>query len=260
MKSLLLAGMVLCIGVAGCSSITVTPVNSNAIVNQQASPVLYTADYTPSPILIDGVLDEAVWQKAPAYPLFLGQDRAADGTVLEESGSVRFAWDENNVYVAVTYTDSDIVAEGTQDEQLHFNMGDVAEVFLKPGGNTCYWELYVTPHGNKSTLFFPGRGRMGLPGSIEYSSGLQVGAKVNGTLDAWQDNDEGWTAELAIPVKDLTAYGDAFGPGSDWRVLVARYNYSKNLNIIGPELSMTPQLPQTFFHLTDGYAKLEFKN
>jgi len=252
------------IGIAGCSLVGVSAEAdmSRAAVSVNTKSVsdgpVMNASYTASPVTVDGDLSDPIWQTAVAYPLSLGKDRAADGTTIEEPGEVRFAWDDQNVYVAITYTDSDVVAEGTEDEKHHYNMGDVAELFLKPGGNSCYWEMYVTPRGNKSTLFFPGRGRFGLPGAIEYSSDLQVGAQVQGTLNNWQDTDKGWTGEMAIPVKDLVAYGDTFGPGSDWRVLVARYNYSKGLKLIGPELTMTPQLPQTFFHLTDSHGKLNF--
>jgi hypothetical protein len=262
MKTLLLIGVsVLLLGMAGCSFVGVS---AEADMSRAAVSAGSAADdarvmnarYTATPVKIDGDLSDPVWQTATAYPLYLGKDRAADGTTIEEPGKVQFAWDDHWLYVAVTCTDSDVVAEGTEDEKHHYTMGDVAELFLKPGGNSCYWELYVTPRGNKSTLFFPGRGRFGLPGAIEYSSRLQVGAQVQGTLNDWKDTDTSWTGEMAIPIKDLTTYGDPFGPGSDWSVLVARYNYSKGLKLIGPELTMTPQLPETFFHLTDSHGKL----
>jgi len=115
----------------------------------------------------------------------------------------------------------------------------------------------VTPAGKKTTFFFPSKGYLGLPSPIKHSSGLTVAAQCDGTLNNWTDRDSGWTAEMAMPVKDLTARGEPFGPGASWRILVARYNYSRHLTQ-GRELSMTPQLSATNYHLREEYAVLRF--
>jgi hypothetical protein len=67
--------------------------------------------------------------------------------------------------------------------------------------------------------------------------------------------DKGWRAEMAMPLKDLRAYGAEFTPGANWKILVGRYNYSRYLDAI--ELSMTPQLSKTNYHLYEEYADLE---
>jgi hypothetical protein len=218
-----------------------------------------TAKYTTMPVTLDGKLDEDVWKYAEVYQLHLADDRAAGGAGIEEPGEVRLAWNDKYFYVGVKFTDSDVHAEGQEDEQMHFNLGDVAELFLKPADETWYWELYATPKGNKSTLWFAGRGHFGLPGAAEHTSGLEVAASVDGTLNNWEDTDEYWSAEMAVPIADLTARGESFEPGAQWLICIARYNYSKNLNVIGPELTMTPALSKTFFHMTDDYAVLNLK-
>ena len=140
----------------------------------------------------------------------------------------------------------------------HYKMGDLCELFLKPADKTWYWELYATPLGKKTTFWFPGRGRTGLPSNFtDYSSGLKVGAQVNGTLNKWEDKDAYWTAEMAMPIKDLTARGEKFGPEADWRILVARYNYSRYSKRQGPEHSTVPQLSKVNYHLLEEYAKLK---
>ncbi len=217
------------------------------------------AVYTGTPIVVDGWLDEAVWKKASVYPLVLGNDVAGRGKHIREPGTVRLAWDDQNLYVAIEFTDDDIVAEGQTDQLKHFALGDLCEVFLKPEGQTWYWELYATPMGRKSSFWFPGRGRFGLPSNFQYNCGLRVAAKAEGTVNNWQDKDKRWTAEMAMPIRDLTARGESFGPGSAWRVLVARYNYSRYRVERGPELTMTPRLSETSFHLLEEYAKLRFK-
>ncbi len=217
----------------------------------------YKAVYTDQPVIIDGKLDDKVWQQAPSYPMFLSKDNIDSGKTLQEKGHVKFAWDEDYFYLAADFEDSDLIAQGKEDEMHHYKYGDLCELFLKPKDQSYYWELYATPAEKKSTMFWPSRGHLGLPDSLEkYTSGLRVAAQCNGTLNNWQDKDTGWTVEMAMPIKDLEAYGYKFGPGYDWTILVGRYNYSRYLN--ETELSMSPQLSRTAYHLYEEYASIEF--
>jgi hypothetical protein len=134
-------------------------------------------------------------------------------------------------------------------------MGDLMELFLKPEDHTWYWELYATPRGKKTSFWFPGRGRLGLESCYKYECGLRVAAQVQGTLNNWQDKDIGWTVEVAMPIKDLTARGEKFGPGARWTILVARYNYSRYLPWV--ENSATSQLSKTNYHLLEEYRPLK---
>jgi len=231
--------------IAGC--------NSASRSNDSDRPSMI-AHYTSSPVNVDGVLDEPVWANAIMYPLSLSADNLKKGQTLQENGTARLAWDDTFFYVAVSFEDSDIIAEKDQDQAHHYQFGDLAELFLKPANSTWYWELYATPRGNKTAFFFPGRGRLGLPSCDAYTCGLQTAAQCQGTLNLWQDRDQSWTAEFAMPLKDLTAWGDSFAPGADWLVMVSRYNYSRYLS--HTELSMTPSLSASNYHLNEDYAAL----
>ncbi len=237
---------------AGCTA------ENHSTSQKLPAPVTMKAVYTNTPITVDGRLDEAVWKTADTYAMNLPDDRATDGTQLEEGGQIRLAWDKDYFYVGIRFSDSDIVAEGQEDQLMHHLLGDLCELFLKPADQLWYWELYVTPRGNKSSFWFPGRGRFGLPGNFKYDCGLKVAAQcAAGTLNDWEDTDKYWTAEMAMPVKDLTARGEKFGPDADWYILAARYNYSRYLKSQAPEYSTTPKLSKTNFHLLEEYAVLE---
>jgi hypothetical protein len=214
------------------------------------------AQYTSTPIKLDGSLDDPAWQSAEVYPMYLPGDMTKQDYEPVESGEVRLAWDDNYFYVGVKYYDSDIVAEGKKDQLPHYQLGDLCEVFLKNDSFTWYWELYGTPLGKKTNYFFPGWGRLGLPSMSDYKSGLKVAAQVKGTVNNWKDKDESYTVELAMPIKDLTALGGAFAPGEPWRILVARYNYSRYIKKQGPELSTSPNLSAANYHLIKEYARL----
>jgi len=213
---------------------------------------------TPLPINVDGKLDEIVWKNAQTYKLHRAVNREKDGAKVSQSGEVKLAWDTNYFYIGVKFNDLDIIAEGKKNQQKHFQLGDLCELFLSPKNNTWYWEMYVTPAGKKSCFFIPGRGRLGLPSMMEYKSELKVAAKVNGTLNDWRDKDISWTAEMAVPIKELTARGEKFGNDGGWTILVARYNYGRYIDSQSAELNMTPQLSRENYHLLSEFAPLKF--
>lgn len=224
---------------------------------QPMPPQVMRAQRTANAIVVDGLLDEPAWQRAKAYAMCYSRAEARKpGRFLHEGAKVRLVWDLNYLYVGVELTDLDIVAEGTIDQLHHYNFGDVLEVFLKPENKPWYVELYATP-GNYKTWFF--YSQRGAPIQTEDIRGFKVKAQCHGTLNKGTDIDELWSVEMAIPVSALKARGDSFGLDSQWRVLVARYNYSRQLPIPWLEYSMVPSLKWTDFHLLSGYALLQLE-
>lgn len=218
-------------------------------------PATIHALHADAPVNIDGRLDDAVWQSAPAYAFGLSHDKAAQDNPLVDQGIVQLAHDDEYLYVAFSFEDQDVVAEGTEDQLHHYQLGDLAEVFIKPRNFSGYWELYVTPRGNKTAFFFPGRGRLGLPSHFEtVAIDIDVAAEVDGTLNEWQDQDTGWTGEMRIRKTDLSSKGVPFTSDQPWSIFFGRYNYSRYLS--EKELSMSPTLSKTSYHLTEEYGTL----
>ncbi len=191
------------------------------------------AVYTAQPIKVDGILNEDAWKTAPGYSM-----KPAPISEMTTGGIVKFLWDDKYLYVGARLDDEDVIAENNTDQAHHYRFGDLLEMFIRPPKNTMYWELYCTPLGNKTAFMLPNGGRCFLPSCGTYTGmkGMKVAARVDGTVNKWQDKDKGWTAEMAIPIKDLTAYGDKFAPGQVWRFFVGRYNYSRynsNLELLG---------------------------
>ena len=213
-----------------------------------------------SPIHVDGSLDEEAWQGARAVAFNLPQDQQHQRLILEENGTGRILWDDDFLYVAFTFMDSDVVAFGTNDDQDHHTLGDVAEIFLKPTDQTWYWEFHVTPAGYVSSYWNPGRGRFGLQGVDLHIRPrfIEAAARVQGTLNDDRDRDVKWTAEVAIPWAKLDRFGEMRDIKAHWTILLARYNYTRyRIQASGPELSSWPDLSRASYHLVEQYAPLK---
>ena len=138
------------------------------------------------------------------YPLLYSRDKVGSP---REGGSVRFAWAQKGLYVFAELEDSCIIARNRQDEQLHYEHGDVFELFVKPRNESYYWEMYVTPAGNKSTLFFP-REKEGMD-----LNDFLHGHDFRGLEVVAEETSIGWNAFLFVPVEQLTALGAGWGDG-----------------------------------------------
>ena len=197
---------------------------------------------------IAGVPGQTFWQEVPAYELSCSLDV---GGRPKEGATVRFAWNELGFYVRAELEDSFVVATDRRDEQLHFETGDVVELFVKPLDKSYYWEMYATPFGNKSTLYFPCE-RDGMTVDHFLRDHAFHGLEVRSEILAG-----GWSAEMFVPSNQLTGLGALWGRGSQWTVLCGRYNYN-NEELVNPELSMWPPVSKTNYHLTAEYAGIDF--
>ncbi len=225
------------------------------------------AKYTSEPVRLDGKLDEVAWGTAPAYSPQLPLKAYTNlpesvqkniGNNVREKAAVRLLWDDSYLYVGATFEDSDAMNEGKEDQSPLCSTGDLPEVFLKTTQENYYWEIYGAPSNKKSWFFFPSRGRIVFPGCAGYLPAMfNIAAAVDGTLNNWKDKDKGWTVEIAIPIKELTAYGAKFDTSANWTILLARYNYSAFLQ--QTELSSCPQLSNANWHNYEEYAKLRLE-
>lgn len=203
--------------------------------------------------LLSGRLDDPSWARCPSYALSGMPDANGDRLRLEESGRVRFLWDEDALYVGAELHDSDVVSEANADGLHAYLLGDVCEVFLKPRGGRGYGEFHVTPNGHQTTFLWPSGGRR-LPSALQQHSELQVSTHVRGRLNDATVADDGWSAEMRIPWSLLLKTDTALSPDDSWAILVGRYNYG--LTLSATELSSMPPISAVDFHSTAEYATL----
>lgn len=235
---------------------------SMCLVMGCSSPISMIAKYTSEPVVIDGKLDDSAWLNANVYTMNLARDKQAMGHTLREDGQVMVTWDDDYFYLGIKFQDSDITATGDKDQMHHYRFGDLCELFMKPAAEDNYVELYVTPRGKKTSFYVPYSNYNRPSRIVDLLSGLEVAAYVGGgTLNKRDDRDSWWSAEMAMPVKDMEKLGGDVKAGSKWRILVARYNYSKLFTDYDKEIefSMVTELSDTSYHLVSEYAWLSLE-
>lgn len=209
---------------------------------------------------IDGFLDEEAWARADEISLCLPVTHGEpEGATLG-----RLLWDERFLYVGMKAYDQDVWSYLTERDSRTCNE-DVLEIFLKPFADQCsYYNFEINALGAVYDAFNVKRGAGGADHrrwSRWNCENLLVGVHVEGTLNHWEDTDQFWTLEVAIPFASLPSLkGEGPKPGDEWRFHLARYDYSVYLES-GLELSSCARFRNTgesFFHRYDEWPVLRF--
>ncbi|MDE2755112.1 MAG: carbohydrate-binding family 9-like protein [Acidobacteriota bacterium] len=210
---------------------------------------------TGDPIEIDGRPDEAAWEQAPEIPLrFDGVGNPVSPT----RASARFLWDGKELFVAMTAQDRDVGSTLTgRDARLWEE--DVLELFIKPlESSPLYYEFEFSPSNQIFDAYFVKRGAP-LDEATAWNSGLRVAVAVDGTLNNPEDDDRGWSLELALPLAELHHAGNSVPqPGEVWKAAACRYDYDARweqpLNT-----ATAPVTESGGFHSYEVYGPLQFK-
>jgi hypothetical protein len=201
----------------------------------QAKPVAaprkrYIARMITKPIKLDGKLDDAAWAAAPSTGPFVNTLTGGAGDF--QKTEAKLLWDKKFLYVAFDNTDTDIwTGMNKRDDKLWTQEAD--ELMIDADGNgKTYVELQVAPNGTIFDAYLPEYRKY--EDSIDpkrkpysWNSKMNVKIQVNGTLNKRDDQDKGWTVEMAIPLDDVKGLDkDAAklppSPGDVWRINMFR--------------------------------------
>jgi alpha-galactosidase len=194
-------------------------------------------------VRLDAAHPADVWQSAS--PTAFSSDWQGKNADPGRETQVRILWSRQYLYLRFechyrelfTFEDSDV--NGRRD---HLWDRDVAEAFLQPDPSRerYYREFEVSPNGMWVDLdIFPG-------GLADLKSGLQRSVILD-------EKSRTWTAELAIPIKSLTAN---FNPSAIWRANFYRVEGTKEPRAY---LAWQPtHTPQPNFHVPSAFGKLRF--
>jgi alpha-galactosidase len=223
--------------------------SSAAMMSQTTPPKCATA---PSEIVASRVAGEislnagrpaTAWQSA--QPVVFCSNWRGQNPDEQRETQVRVLWSSQTLYLRFEcryrelflFEDSD--RDGRRD---HLWDRDVAEAFLQPdpAREHYYREFEVSPNGMWIDLdIFPG----GL-------ADLKSGMKKSAFLD---EKAHRWAAELAIPMRALTAH---FDPKAIWRANFYRVEGKKEPRAY---LAWRPTgTPEPNFHVPDAFGQLRF--
>jgi hypothetical protein len=190
----------------------------------------YVARMVTKPIKLDGKLDDAAWTAAPSTGPFVN---TLTGAAVAQKTEAKLLWDKKFLYVAFDNTDTDVWAKLTKrDDKLWTEEAD--ELMIDADGNgKTYVELQVAPNGNVFDTYLPERRKYEdtLDPKLKpfsWNSKMTAKVRVDGTLNKREDQDKGWTVELAIPLEDVKGMDTKSAvklppsPGDVWRINMFR--------------------------------------
>lgn len=212
-------------------------------MNPVQSEIVASHISSSSEIRLDAVNSAPEWQSAE--PVRFCADWQGNNSDPALQTEVRVLWSPASLYLRFVcryrelfvFDDSD--PNGRRD---HLWDRDVAEAFLQPDPSVerCYKEFEVAPNGMWIDLDVSPSGLADLKSGLIRSVYLDAKAKI-------------WTAELAIPIRALTAH---FDPAKVWRA-----NFYRVEGKTEPRKYLAWQpthSPQPNFHVPKAFGTLRF--
>jgi hypothetical protein len=193
----------------------------------------------------EGFPADAAWESASA--IRFRRDWQGKNDDPRRETEVRLLWTRETLYLRFLARCRDITVfadaepNGRRDKLWD---RDVAEVFLQPAGSRprCYKEFEVSPNGFWIDLdISPGKKR-------DLECGLKRRASIN-------DEGQTWNAELALPMRSLTA---RFDPAEAWRVNFYRVEGPKEPRFYSAWRPTGTLVPN--FHIPESFGELVFKS
>jgi len=173
----------------------------NAFSQEISQPKKYVCYHIDEPIVLDGNINDSVWQLAkwtndfmdiqgPEHPKPVYQTR------------VKMLWSDSFLYVAAYIQEPNIWASVTEDEKIMYVDNDF-EIFIDPNGdNHNYYEFEFNALNKKWDLFLERPYRDKVKPDLKWNcKGLKNATTIYGSINnARGKADSAWTMEIAIPL------------------------------------------------------------
>lgn len=209
-------------------------------VNELSLPFL-TIPLLKTPPKIDGNIEEAEWANAASLTGFL---HLSDQMVSSRQPVVYIGYDASKLYLAYFSPPYGlIVSPAPKSKQLY----DAIEFWFSPGeGKQNIWAQF---HGMASGDYLEFYNKMSNSVKWEYKSAVKQVSDLMGGVETF--SKQLWTAELAIPLKDLGLTGDALTQG--WKMNLCRV-YAPPAGQPRNTSDNTCWSPATSFSQTENFA------
>ncbi|WP_211480918.1 carbohydrate-binding family 9-like protein [Arcticibacter eurypsychrophilus] len=199
--------------------------------NLFTTPLHYTTVFSPQAPVIDGNLQDEMWAKAVWSPSFL--DIEGSGKAIPKMNTrMKMMWNDTHLFIAAELEETDLSAIFKKHDQVVYHDNDF-ELFIDPDNNTHqYFEIEVNAFNTIFDLFLSKPYRNNGAALIGWDvAGLRSAVKMKGTLNNPNDKDQGWTVEMAIPLKALSTGNDVKVPvnGDFWRINFSRVEWDMDV-------------------------------
>jgi len=195
------------------------------IENLFTEPKSYTLYNTGVPLKIDGELNEKAWLDSRWSDFFInieGELKPAPATKTR----VKMLWDEKYLYIAAELQEQHIWANKRPEKDIIFR-DNVFKIFIDPDNNmNDDFEIQINPQNNMLFLIMNKPYRDGgVPVSGWEPIGYQSAVKINGTINKSEDIDNGWTAEIALPLSAFSFNPKDTKQNTRFRINFLRTNF-----------------------------------
>lgn len=213
--------------IAACDSST----TKNYVIDESGyNPRSYLCQRT-SGITINGVLDDADWQKVEWSSYFV--DIEGDKKPKPQYNTrVKMLWDDDFVYFGAVMEEPHIWATLMKRDAIIYHDNDF-EIFIDPNGDTHnYLEYEVNAFGTIWDLMItkPYRDH-GLIFDHWDINGIRQAINIDGTINNPADEDKQWSIEVAIPIDVVreACHGQHPEEGTIWRLNFSRVHWHTDI-------------------------------
>ena len=190
-------------------------------------PENYVVYHTDHPPVIDGNINELVWQQVAWTNEFQDIEGAAKPHPTYPT-KVKMLWDDSSLYIAAQITEPQVWSTLKHHDDIIFHDNDF-EVFIDPNNAAqTYFEVEANALNTIFDLLLNKPYRDGGNAIINWDlKALRSAVKVQGTLNNASDQDQGWTIEMAIPFKSVSIGNRTRVPqeGTLWRINFSRVEW-----------------------------------
>ncbi|MEX2573171.1 MAG: sugar-binding protein [Balneolaceae bacterium] len=160
--------------------------------------------YTDTPPVMDGDLEEAVWQETELIlfedDVFRNFPRKSENKV-----EVRTLWDETNLYIAFRVFDKDLQSEQTVQEHARISSDDIVEFLIDRSNKKvpCWNRDNIIYHINLNGMRKTDRGTPECTPDRNWDGNAEIAVQLFGTLNDTGDVDDGYIVEVAVSFEEL---------------------------------------------------------
>lgn len=196
----------------------------------------YVCQRTPSPLHIDGRLDEAAWQQAADITHFVDIS-GGNHPAPRYHTTAKMLWDDDYLYVAAVMEEPHVWATLMKRDTIVYHDNDF-EVFIDPDGDGHnYFEIEVNALNTVFDLSLTHPYRAPHRPFVQFQwncPGLLVATSVQGTLNDPSDTDRGWTLEMAVPWQALASeFERVLETGKMLRIGFSRVQWQHSIDAAG---------------------------